>query len=154
MPNKAAGKILTSTDNHRNQVFSFYFLLVFLITINYVYLAASQKNTKMSMVKVVIKVAEEHQFMQMMQRGIVVETGGVFGFSCRRLPALLFFFVLGCKMPEYELCAPLHLGSSLILEKAGECIISLNSTSLLIALSRSKAEKQSLISFLGYCLIN
>lgn len=73
MPNKAAGKILTSTDNHRNQVFSFYFLLVFLITINYVYLAASQKNTKMSRVKVVIKVAEEHQFMQMMQRGIVVE---------------------------------------------------------------------------------
>lgn len=59
-----------------------------------------------------------------------------------------------CTMPEDGLCAPLHLGSSLILEAAGECIISLNSTSLLIALSRSKAEKQSLISFWGDCLID
>lgn len=53
-------------------------------------------------------------------------------------------------MPENELCAPLYLGSSLILEKAGECRILLNITSLFIALSRSKAEKQSPISYLSF----
>lgn len=83
--------------------------------------------------------------MQIVQRRFAVETGGAFWFQLQKTPALLFFFVLGCKMPEYELRAPLHLGSSLILEEAGECIISLNSQA--IALSRTKAGKQSFIFF-------
>lgn len=75
---------------------------------------------------------------------------GVFDLTSRKLLALFFFFMPGCKVPENELCAPLHLGSSLILGKAEECIIFLNSTSLLIAISRSKAEKQSLIFYIYF----